>query len=207
MHIAAYIRSLTIGVIIALPVGPVGALSVRRVLSYGRTAGLVSALGGCFADILYVIVVRLGLTHISESLIRHEVMLRSIGVTLIVLLGTKLLLTGRLTWNKDIGQFRYDGIFTSSFFLSVVNPSMLFSLTILFAVMGFGHGGQDTTAAGGGSLIIQVIWVFAGSAACWAILTTIIDKFRARMTPPVIDRLGRVAGGLIIVFGAAALIR
>jgi threonine/homoserine/homoserine lactone efflux protein len=207
MHIAAYIKSLTIGVIIALPVGPVGALSVRRVLSYGRTAGLVSALGGSVADILYVIVVRLGLTHISEGLIRHEVMLRLIGVTLIISLGTKLLLTGRLAWNKDIGQFRYDGIFTSSFLLSVINPSSLFSLTILFAVMGFDHGGQDATAAPGGSLIIQVIWVFTGSAACWTILTAIIEKFRARMTAPVIDRLGRIAGGLIIFFGLIALIR
>jgi putative LysE/RhtB family amino acid efflux pump len=201
MDAALYIKSLIVGVIIALPLGPVGALSVRRVLSYGRTAGMVSAMGGSLADLVYVVIVRLGLTGISAALIRYRPMLRFVGVALVVGLGIRILMTGRVMRDPDGDRFRYNGIFTSSFFLSVVNPSILFSLTVLFTSAGLDHKSADRFAPA-----IEVIAVFIGSAACWALMTTIIDRFRRVITEPNLDMLCRGAGGMIILLGLGAFL-
>jgi threonine/homoserine/homoserine lactone efflux protein len=201
MDTALYIKSLVVGVIIALPVGPVGALSVRRVLAYGRTAGLVSALGSTLADVVYVIIVRLGLTQISGTLMQFRPMLRWAGFALILGLGIRFIVSGRLMRDPEGEQFRYDGIFTSAFLLSVLNPTILFSLAVLFAGTGLDRTSTDRFAP-----VLVIFAVFAGSLGCWVMLTALIDRFRRMMTPANLDLLGRVTGGLIIVLGVGALL-
>ncbi|HEY6328367.1 MAG TPA: LysE family transporter [Blastocatellia bacterium] len=201
MDTALYIKSVMVGVIIALPVGPVGALSVRRVLTYGRTAGLVSALGATLADLVYVIIVRLGLTEISGTLMQFRPMLKWAGFAVILAIGIRFIASGRLVRDPDGEQFRYDGIFTSAFFLSVLNPTILFSLAVIFAGTGLDRHSTDRFTAA-----LVILAVFGGSLACWVLLTALIDRFRQMMTPANLDLLGRVTGGLIIALGVGALL-
>jgi len=62
------IKSVAAGLLIALPTGPVGLLCLRRTLTEGRRAGLVSGLGTAAADLCYLVVIQLGLTALSPSL-------------------------------------------------------------------------------------------------------------------------------------------
>jgi len=65
------LRGLILGLSIAAPVGPIGVLCIRRTLSDGQVAGLVSGLGAATADALYgkswrpVSKIRLGGRHLS----------------------------------------------------------------------------------------------------------------------------------------------
>jgi len=195
-----YIKSLIVGAIIALPLGPVGALSVRRVISYGRTAGMVSALGGSLADLVYVVIVRLGLTGFSAALLKYRPMFHLIAVALVVCIGVQTLAKGRLDVCSGEERFRYDGIFTSSFILSVINPTILFTVTILFTSIGL-----DRQSSAPFSPVIEVAAIFAGSAVCWMLLTTLIDRFGRSMTQTNLNLFCRIAGGLIIVVGLGTL--
>jgi len=58
-----------IGISIAAPVGPIGLLCVRRTLTQGRAAGLISGLGAATADAIYGCIAGFGLTFISSILI------------------------------------------------------------------------------------------------------------------------------------------
>jgi len=61
-----------IGISIAAPVGPIGLLCVRRTLTQGRAAGLISGLGAATADAIYGCIAGFGLTFISSILISQQ---------------------------------------------------------------------------------------------------------------------------------------
>ncbi|MFN8566458.1 MAG: hypothetical protein U0Z44_02805 [Kouleothrix sp.] len=56
MDTSLLFRGLLIGFSIAAPVGPIGALCIRRTLANGRAAGLLSGLGAATADIFFTAV-------------------------------------------------------------------------------------------------------------------------------------------------------
>ncbi len=61
-----FLRGLTIGFLIAAPVGPIGILCIRRTLADGRNYGLASGLGAATADAVYGCIAGFGLTFISS---------------------------------------------------------------------------------------------------------------------------------------------
>ena len=202
MDTSLYIKSLIVGVLIALPFGPVGALSVRRALSHGRMAGMVSGIGSSLADIVYVIIIQLGLTQISATMIKYRPFLRVASLVLIIFLGVRFLRSNVLVREGDREPFGYNGLFTSAFCLSVINPTILLSLAILFAGAGLGRQSPDRFAPE-----LVVIAVFIGSVACWAMLTGIIERFRRMMSPSHLNIACKIAGGAVILLGAGALLR
>ena len=63
--------------------------------------------------------------------------------------------------------------------LTLTNPATILSFAALFASIGAGTGG-----AGGAAAVVA--GVFLGSVAWWAILTGVVARLRARMTPRAI---------------------
>lgn len=51
-----FLRSLLIGLAIAVPVGPIGLICIHRILVNGRLNGLSSGVGAATADALYAAV-------------------------------------------------------------------------------------------------------------------------------------------------------
>ena len=82
-----------IGISIAAPVGPIGLLCVRRTLTQGRAAGIVSGLGAATADAIYGCIAGFGLTFISSILISQQKNLRLIGGAFLCYLGIRTFLS------------------------------------------------------------------------------------------------------------------
>ena len=55
-----FLQSIFIGLTLAAPVGPIGVLTIRRTLAYGRWTGFVSGLGTATADAVYGFIGTLG---------------------------------------------------------------------------------------------------------------------------------------------------
>ena len=79
MDTSLLLRGLLIGFSIAAPVGPIGALCIRRTLANGRAAGLVSGLGAASADAIYGCIARVVLTFISGMLLIQQLRLQRLG--------------------------------------------------------------------------------------------------------------------------------
>src|SRR5947207_15583322 len=71
-----FIRGILVGVAIAVPVGPIGVLCVRRTILRGPVSGLISGLGAALADTLFGCIAAFGLTAISDALIQHQAWLK-----------------------------------------------------------------------------------------------------------------------------------
>ena len=192
------LRGLVIGFSIAAPVGPVGALCIRRTIAYGRVIGFVSGLGAATADGIYGAVAAFGLTVISGALLGASVPLRVVGGAFLVYLGIRTFLAMPRR-SDDRPSVR--GIFAawaSTFALTLTNPATILSFLGVFAGLGLASG------AGGASAIALVAGVFLGSAAWWLTLSLVVGNFRVRLDEPALRWVNRVSGAVIGLFGVAA---
>src|SRR6185295_15897800 len=86
-----FLKGVAIGFTIAVPVGPVGVLCLKRSLRDGRLTGLVSGLGAAVADAIYGMVAAFGLTFITDELVAHRHALQLGGGAFLLFLGIKML--------------------------------------------------------------------------------------------------------------------
>jgi threonine/homoserine/homoserine lactone efflux protein len=64
-----YFKGILIGVLVAVPVGPLGLLCINRAFASGALCGLFSGLGVASADALAAGIAALGITLISAFLV------------------------------------------------------------------------------------------------------------------------------------------
>src|SRR5437762_8767993 len=76
MWLALLLKGVLVGIVIALPAGPVGVLCIRRTIFHGRAAGFISGLGAASADAVFGIIAGFGLTVVSDWLLGYQDWLR-----------------------------------------------------------------------------------------------------------------------------------
>ena len=84
-----FAHAFIIGLSIAMPLGPISFLCINKTLLHGvRGTGLVGA-GACLAHGVYAAITLLGLGGISQLLLRHLMLAKCLGATLLVRMGIK----------------------------------------------------------------------------------------------------------------------
>lgn len=193
-------KGVVIGFAIALPVGPVGVLCIRRSLHDGLIAGLVCGLGAATADTVYGAIAGFGLVSIIGLLHAHQDLIRLIGGLLLCLFGIKLLLTVPSTEAKGNGSYRLAGAYVSCFVLALTNPATIFAFLAVFASLGLAD-----EADGYGAASLLTAGVFLGAALWWFLLSAGAGLLRDRVTLSGLKQVNRASGGLVLAFGLLAL--
>ncbi len=93
MDVSLLGRGFILGLAIAAPVGPVGALCSRRTPAEGRLTGFISGLGAATADLLYGCLAAFGLTAVSAFITAQQTPLRIAGGAFLLYLGIRTILT------------------------------------------------------------------------------------------------------------------
>ncbi len=88
-----------IGLVVAIPIGPVNLICIRRTLSYGTLAGFLSGLGGALGDGVFASVTAFGLTAISQLIEGYSKPLQLMG-------GIMLLGFGLTVFQTDVSVLR-----------------------------------------------------------------------------------------------------
>ena len=148
------------GLVVAVPVGPLGLLCINRSLAMGPTYGLFSGLGVATADALAAGIAALGITLISGLLSQYQVVLRFIGGAFLCYLGYTIYITEPVAQApiKTINGFV--GAYATTFFLTFSNPVTILSFVAIYAGWHVPDiAGRYTAAA------ILTAGVFTGSAA------------------------------------------
>ena len=201
MDFSFLLRGLTIGFLIAAPVGPIGVLCIRRTLAESWIHGLVSGLGAASADAIYGCVAGSGITFISVFWVAQQLWLRFVGGVFLCFLGAKIFLSEpskKAAFAKTTGLL---SAFASTFFLTLSNPVTILSFAAIFAGLGLGGtGGSYVPAA------ILVLGVFVGSALWWLVLSGSVSLFRTSLTPAKLQWVNKISGIVIVGFGAGALL-
>lgn len=216
MFIDLFIRGVVIGLAIAAPVGPIGALCIRTTLKRGRVAGLCCGMGAATADAVYGAIAAAGISALTQLLISGSGVLHILGGCFLCYLGLSELLSARkkLKDGESGAQFTaaatQPGIrshhlktFVHTFGLTIANPATIMSFAAIFASVA-SHG--DATVRGTNHFVAIVLGVFLGSSLWWLFLTGAISAFKKMLSPKAIAAIDIMSGILITAFGAFALL-
>jgi threonine/homoserine/homoserine lactone efflux protein len=194
------VKGVLVGIVIALPVGPVGVLCVRRTLFEGPSYGFVSGLGAATADTIFGIVAGFGLTIVRDVLLRYQDWLGAAGGVFLIYVGVRALVRGGDGEPEPVEDEALFAAYASTFALTITNPITILAFAGIFAKVGVSeHGGfLDTGVLVGG--------VFVGSLLWWLGLSFGIAWLR-RVTGTVrLVWLNRISGGILGVSGLGLLI-
>lgn len=195
-----FARGFAIGFTIAMGVGPMSLLTIRRTIAHDRVYGLVSGLGIATADATYGAIAAFGLTAITAALVGARTALALIGGAFLVWLAIRTL-RARPTPTVASADDRpgLPGAWLSMFGLTMTNPTTILSFAAIFA--GFGlSGGSALDAA------FLTLGVFLGSSLWWVVLTTVVGGLRARLTPAILVAINRLSGLVLLAFGMLAIV-
>ena len=202
MDLTFFIKGFLFGFLIAVPVGPIGTLCIRRSLAEGRKVGFASGLGAATADGIYGAIAGFGLTAISDVLVNQQGWLKLIGGLFLFYLGVKIFLSKPATEPAPVTGKGLLGAYTSTLFLTLTNPATIISFVLIFSSMGLGAAASHHDF---GSAALLVIGVPMGSGLWWFILSGGVSLFRSRFTPNAMQWVNRLAGVIIVGFGVVAV--
>lgn len=197
-----FIKGIVIGLLMAVPVGPIGILCLRRALLYGRASGFMSGLGAATADTVYSSMAAFGLTAVSDALFKHSVWLRLIGGSFLVYLGVRTFLArpeAAMKTSVQHSNLRSD--YSSTLLLTLSNPATIFSFLAVFAGFGVAHTGGSY-----GLATLVVLGVFLGSALWWFSLSGVAGLFRHHLGLSALRWVNTFSGVVIVGFGLLAFL-
>jgi len=201
MLLGFLLKGMVVGIIIALPAGPVGILCIRRTIFHGRLAGFVSGLGAASADAVFGIIAAFGLTFVSNLLLDHQNWLRLGGAGFLLYIGISAFTADPLEGtqsHRDPESLLAD--YASAFVLTITNPITILAFLAIFAAIGF--SGPEATLGRAGILVLGV-WL--GSLLWWAGLAFGAGMVRLSFSRDHLVWINRGSGGILVFCGAALL--
>jgi threonine/homoserine/homoserine lactone efflux protein len=201
MLLGFLVKGMLVGLIIAVPAGPVGVLCIRRTIFHGPLAGFISGLGAATADAIFGVIAGAGLTVVSDLLLDYQDLLRLIGGGFLLYIGISAFIADPLAGTQT--QRDPEGLladFGSTFALTITNPITILAFLAIFA--GIGFTGAEATL---GRAAILVLGVWIGSLLWWAALAGGAGMVRPSFHRRHLVWINRGSGGLLVVSGVALL--
>ncbi|MGE0207372.1 MAG: LysE family translocator [Candidatus Babeliales bacterium] len=187
-----FLKGILAGACISFPVGPIGIICLRRMLSQGALMGLASGLGSSSADILYSSLALTSLGFFYTFLVEHTVAIRIGAALFFALLGLKIIFSKPPrplpSWSRDLPQ-----AYISTLLLTLANPTLIISFIAIFAMLGI------TIQGGLFSFFAPVLGVFIGSSSWWFVLAFITEFYKITLLPETLRKLNTLFGFALIL--------
>jgi threonine/homoserine/homoserine lactone efflux protein len=200
------LSGVVMGLIAAVPIGPVNLICIRRSFAFGSLNGFVSGLGAALGDGVFAAVTGFGLTWIAQLIEGYSTILELAGGALMVWFGWRTFIAPPVIRCQDEpadnGGTNLGRAMVSTFALTITNPATLMFFGGLFAGLGGLAGGAGSFA----DASLVVAGVVGGSAGWWLVLTTLIGLFHTKIDEKAMRTINRVSGFLVAIFGLAVLI-
>jgi len=196
-----FVQGIIIGLTLAVPVGPLSLLCIRRSVADGRLHGILSGIGVATADSFYAAITVLGLTFISSLIIAWQVLFRFLTGIILILIGIRVFLSVPAGVSANTEHEPYLRDYLSMLALAIANPlTLIFFIAIL---PGFGVVFHEISVFSASAFVAGV---FFGSTVWWVILCGSVGSVRFRISGKNLGLINRVSGVLISCFGAGMLL-
>lgn len=187
-----FLKGTIIGFIIAVPVGPVGVLSIQRTLSRGMLSGFVLGLGSALAAF--------GMTVAAGFLQDNQFYLEIIGGIILIYLGCHIFYAKPAISAPEASGSGMFNDFVSSFFLTLTNPLM-----ILFFAIGLAGSGLDAAGKEYLPALLFVLGVLTGSVMLWLMVSGMVSRARANCCFMRLRIFNQVSGTILAGLGMFCL--
>lgn len=194
-----FLKGMLIGLAIAAPLGPIGALCINRTLERGFWAGLAGGFGTAIADAAYALMAAAGFAAFATVLETLSLPLRLFGGIFILWLGWKSFQPRSEIEAATVGARDLVHTTAATFLLTLTNPATI--LTFAAIVAGLGLAG-DANGASGAAIVAGV---FTGSMLWWVFLCGMVVVLHRRLPASFALTVSRISGAILLVFGLLAV--
>lgn len=197
------IRGIILGLIVSVPLGPIGIILINRTIKRGVMSGVFSGLGLSVADVIQAIVAGLGLTLIIGFIREQRFVISIIAGIVIIAAGVKVFFSNPIhdmRRRDQTGKSLWRDFYTV-FVLSITNPYTVLIFVAFFS--GFPVKADITPRM---IPFILIPGIFIGTMAWWTTLSWFVSRFREKIRLRVLLRINRLAGLIIAGIGIAVMI-
>lgn len=200
-EVGLFLKAVLIGLAIAAPLGPIGALCIQRTLARGFAAGFAGGLGTALADASYAAAAAAGFAAFARIVAQVTLPLGLIGGGFLLWLAWK-------GWPRGAGAVQaarapetrgWVSTLLTTYALTMTNPATILSFAAIFAGLGLADQASPARAA------LVVVGVFTGSMLWWAFLSGTVAALHHRLPPAFALWTARVSSLMMAGFGLWAL--
>lgn len=197
MFLTLIAKGIIIGLLVSIPLGPIGVLVIQRTVNKSRTAGLLSGMGAALSDTLYAIIAGFSLTFVIDFIRENEILFQAIGALVVLALGIHIFFKNPVTdlrRNKLKGNTHFQDII-SSFLVTFSNPLTVFVFLAVFTSSGVAISLEQPYHS-----FFVIFGIFFGAFLWWFSLSGIVSLFRHRINLRILWWINKTAGVLIVLF-------
>lgn len=204
-----FAKSMMAGFVVAVPVGAIGAMCLRRAFHGEWISGLVTGAGAALADSVLAGAAVFGLSLITRHLLENSALLRLAGGVFLIVLGLHMVRSRHDQPGRDVVRTA-DGVprirdvvgdVATGFALTIINPATFLAFVGVFAGLGL-FADQPATLLTEG---LVRAGVFSGSMLWWATLTGGSAALRHHLPHGLVAGINGALGFALAVFGVVSL--
>ena len=205
----AIITGLTLGILLAISIGPIIFAIIKQSLNNGYKGGFLFVAGVSIADILIIIVCNL-LSSLFNQAIKHQLIIGLVGGAFLLIIGIYTLFFKKVVMDSNGGlqekifsKGQQLGIFLAGFFMNILNPGVFIFWLAATANIHAQMVGQKHPI---GFLItvyaVCLIFVLGTDIA----KVLLAGKIRPKLTPHNLHIINKISGVILIVFALTLVI-
>ena len=194
------IEGILIGFLMAVPIGAVGILCIRRTLNGGRRQGYTTGLAGASADLVFSFVSASGIRLVSDFIADYRDEIRLAGGVILLVMGVLMIRSPRGPIVRQESILNDTRIYFSTFVLALTNPLVMFSYAAVLAMIGVEKLFQEYL-----SLSTLFAGVFLGSLLWFILISNLAHRFREKVAEEKLVITNRIAGALLFLIGLWAV--
>ncbi len=194
------LKGLLIGILVSAPMGPVGVLCIQRTLNKGRWHGLATGVGAMLSDVLYAMMVGMGMSFILAFVTQFQSAIQIFGSALLLLFGLVLFRSNPIRsfrqQKKNMSTYTQDLV--TAFLITLSNPLIIFLFVGLFARLNLYNNDFSLWQH-----LIVFFSIALGAFIWWLLVTSVFSKLRNRFNLRKLWVVNRIIASVVI--GIAAL--
>lgn len=194
-----------IGLCVSVPTGPLGILCIQRTISRGKLHGFVTGLGATTSDVVYAVLVSLGMSYIITFIEDNQAAIQIGGSIIIALFGLHLFLKKpqaqvATAQGHKISKSELVNDYFSALLLCLSNPLIIFLFIALFAQFAVIEQGNTPQT------VVCFASIVVGALSWWLTLIFIVGKFRHHFGIRGLWMLNKITGSILIIIAIATII-
>lgn len=195
---------LLIGVLIALPIGPINFLALQRAAERGFFGGLAAGIGIMLGDGLIAMIAAFSVKAISGAFQYYRWAIQIVGGLALVVSGLKLYASRnpfksvQEAAETTLADYAWD--IPKHLFLTITNPG-----AVLFLIAIFGGASSFVEVATRVDAVAMTLAIMSGSFIYWLVASHLINRLRRHLNAGSMTRINRVAGIVLVGLGVVLI--
>lgn len=201
MNLDLFMTGVKIGLSVAMPVGPICLLCIRKSLSDTLAIGIALALGVATADVIYAVLGAVSVTTIHSWLNEYKFFIELLGAAVIIYLGIITLKNG-IPQNKSVSCSTTTLLQT---YFSIIAITLTSPMTIALFAGIFAGFGAELDMSNYNNIAQLSAGVFISTTLWFTLLSALVIFFKSWFNQEHLAWVNRIAGVLILGFGLQRL--